>query len=99
MTRALRASRAKRSKFLDKYQGTAREVLETLIDIYAHEGVREVDNIAVLRSEEFKGFGGMVKVVKTFGGKPAYREAVRDLENALYRPTEDRSNQTISELE
>ncbi len=99
MTRALRASRAKRSKFLDKYQGTAREVLETLIDIYAREGVREVDNIVVLDNERFDPFGGMRKIVKAFGGKPAYREAIRDLENALYRPTEGRSDRTISELE
>lgn len=88
MTRQMRASRAARGKFLEKYQGVARKVLEIMIDIYAREGVREVDNIAVLRSEEFKELGGPVKVVKAFGGKPAYRAAIVDLENALYQPEE-----------
>ena len=61
-----------------------------MIDIYAREGVREVDDIAVLRSEEFKELGGPVKVVTAFGGKPAYRAAIMDLENALYQPEESR---------
>lgn len=47
-TRQMRSSRVKRSEFLDKYQGVAREVMETLLDIYAHEGVCEVDNRKVL---------------------------------------------------
>ena len=86
LTRAQRASRAQRSKFLDKYQGAAREILETLLDIYAHEGVREVGDVAVLRSEEFHRFGGPRKVVRLFGNPADYRQAITDLENALYRP-------------
>lgn len=92
MTRAMRASRVARSQFLEKYQGVARKVLELLVTIYAREGVKEVDDIAVLRSEEFRSMGGVVKVIKAFGGKEAYREAVLDLENALYRPKDDWSN-------
>ena len=42
-TRQMRSSRVKRGQFLDKYQGVAREVLERLLDIYAQEGVCEVD--------------------------------------------------------
>ena len=99
MTRQMRISRAARSKFLDKYQGPARAVLETLITIYAREGVREVDDIAVLRSEEFRPMGGPVNVVKAFGGKMQYRAAVIDLENALYRPLDNETTQTTMEIE
>lgn len=99
MTRQMRVSRAARSMFLDKYQGTARQVLETLITIYAREGVREVDDIAVLRSEEFRPMGGPVNVVKAFGGKMQYRAAVIDLEKALYRPLNDETTQTTMETE
>lgn len=88
MTRHMRASRALRNKFLDKYQGIAREVLEILISIYAREGVQEVDDIAVLRSEEFRPLGGMVKIVNAFGGKQAYLSAVADMESALYQPAQ-----------
>lgn len=99
MTRQMRASRAMRSRFLDKYQGVARKVLEILISIYAHEGVREVDDIAVLRSEEFRGLGGLPKIVKAFGDKSGYRAAVQELEDALYRPEERSENKNIMELE
>lgn len=83
MTREMRASRAKRSQFLEKYQNVAREVLEILINIYAREGIREVEDIAVLKSLEFRRLGGL-KVVHAFGGKSEYRSALKDLENAIY---------------
>ena len=99
MTRQMRISLAARSKFLEKYQGIARAVLEKLVSIYAREGVREVDDIAVLRSEEFRPMGGPVKVVKAFGGKMGYRAAVMDLENALYRPLNNKEHHLTMEKE
>ena len=92
LTRQARASRATRSRFLDKYQGIARQVLERLLDIYAHEGVLEVDRTGVLKSKEFWEFGSPTKIVREFGGKDQYREAVRDLENALYQEHEIENN-------
>ena len=86
LNRAARASRVARTKFLDKYQGIAKEVLSKLLDIYAHEGVFEIDNIAVLRSEEFSDMGGMSKIVKAFGGKKPYLDAVKSLEKEIYKP-------------
>jgi type I restriction enzyme R subunit len=85
MTRQARASRLARSKFLDRYQGVARSVLERLLTIYAHEGVCEIDDkMAVLRSQEFQDLGGLPNMIKSFGGKPAYLKAVNDLEKELY---------------
>ena len=92
MTRQMRSSRAKRSEFLDKYQGLAREVLTVLLDIYAHEGVREIEDLTVLRDESFRAFGGMPKIVKAFGGKPSYLEAVAQLEKALYSENKVQNN-------
>ena len=92
MTRQMRSSRAKRSEFLDKYQGLAREVLTVLLDIYAHEGVREIEDLTVLRDESFRAFGGMPKIVKAFGGKPSYLEAVAQLEKALYSENKAQNN-------
>lgn len=86
LTRQMRSSRVKRSQFLDRYQGKARKVLETLLDIYAHEGVCEVDNRNVLKSDEFRSMGGVLKIIQSFGGKDAYRKAVQDMERALYLP-------------
>jgi type I restriction enzyme R subunit len=86
MTRDVRADKARRSKFLEKYQGIAREVLETLIDIYARDGVTEVDNISVLKNPEFNQFRGMVNIIKNFGSKAKYLEAVKGLEAEFYAP-------------
>lgn len=86
MTRQLRASKARRSRLLEKYQGTCREVLERLIDIYAHNGVVNIDDSSVLKGESFKSLGGQMKIAKEFGGKTAYKEAVRELERSLYVP-------------
>lgn len=85
-TRQMRSSRVKRGQFLDKYQGVAREVLERLLDIYAQEGVCEVDSRKVLQSKEFKSFGGLPKIIKSFGGPASYDEAVKAMERELYLP-------------
>lgn len=85
-TRQMRSSRVKRSEFLEKYQGIARDVLETLLDIYAHEGVCEVDSRKVLQSKEFKSFGGLPKIIKSFGSTAAYDAAVKAMERELYVP-------------
>lgn len=88
-TRQMRSSRVKRGQFLDKYQGIARDVLETLLDIYAHEGVCEVDSRKVLQSKEFKSFGGLPKIIKSFGGAAAYDAAVKAMEKELYLPVQN----------
>lgn len=97
-TRQMRSSRVKRSEFLDKYQGVAREVMETLLDIYAHEGVCEVDNRKVLQSKEFKSFGGPLKIINIFGGKDAYDAAVKAMEKALYMPMANNQNNKINKF-
>ena len=86
LTRTMRASRAARSQFLEKYQGLAREVMERLLDIYAHEGVCEAADIRVLKSEEFRNCGGALKIIGAFGGKPNFLHAMRDMQTELYRP-------------
>lgn len=84
MTRQLRAQKARRSRFLEKYQGTCREVLERLIDIYARTSVANMDDMTVLKGTSFADMGGMVRIVKQFGGRDEYLAAVKGLENTLY---------------
>ena len=86
MTRELRASKARNSKFLAKYQGVCRDVLETLLDIYARTGVANISNRQVLNTQAFRTYGGPVKILREFGGKTGYADAVRDLESSLYQP-------------
>lgn len=96
MTRDMRSSRVKRGKFLEKYHGLARDVLEILLTIYAKEGICEVDSRQVLKSKEFKTFGGLPKIIKSFGGPDAYDAAVKAMELELYMPLINNQNNILT---
>ena len=85
LTRRERAQQAKRSGLFEKYSGKAREVLEALLDKYADRGVYEIEDPAILRIDPFQKMGQPTKIVGYFGGKEEYRQAVRELEQAIYR--------------
>lgn len=95
MTRELRASKARRSKFLEKYQGTCRAVLEKLLDIYARTSVVNIDDRSILKGESFKSFGGPQKILSQFGGKDEYLAAVHELERTLYVPEANSINSSM----
>ena len=97
MTRELRASKARNSKFLAKYQGVCRDVLETLLDIYARTGVTNIANRQVLNTKALQTYGSPVKIMNKFGGKDNYLLAIRDLENGLYLPENLPENTSLEE--
>ena len=53
MTRRERANNVKKRDYLSKYQGMARQVLETLLDKYADNGIIELENENVLELPPF----------------------------------------------
>lgn len=85
LTRRERADNVKKRDFLSRYSGVARQVLEALLEKYMNTGIYEVENIAVLKLDPFVKFGSAAKIVKQFGGKEAYLNAVRELEKELYK--------------
>ena len=89
MTRHMRANRVRQGKFLEKYQGIARDILESLLDVYARLGVAEIDDITVLQNQPMSSFGGVSRIVGAFGGTDAYKEAVRAMQRELYLPPQD----------
>lgn len=85
LTKAERINNVKKQGYLYKYSDEAREVLEVLLDKYMNSGIKDVENISILKLSEFDKFGGMLNIInKKFGGKENYTMAVRGLENALY---------------
>jgi type I restriction enzyme R subunit len=84
LTRAERANNVKKKDFFSKYSGDARAVLEILLDKYMNQGITEVEDIKVLSLADFADYGKPAKIVKLFGGKAQYEQAVRDLEENLY---------------
>ena len=84
LTRKDRAEQVKKRDFLSRYSGTAREVLETLLEQYRNLGISEISRTEILRLESFHRFGKPAKISALFGGKAGYLKAVRELEDAIY---------------
>ena len=85
LTRKERANNVKKRDFLSKYKGVAREVLEALLDRYMNTGIYELEKVEVLKLSEFKRFGMPAKIASYFGGKAGYFQAVKELEEEIYK--------------
>lgn len=86
LTRRERAEQVKKRDIFTRYEGQAREVLESLVEKYADAGIAPVEDPKVLTLAPFSQIGAPMELVQAFGGKPGYDQAVSELENALYRP-------------
>lgn len=84
LTRAERANNVKKRDFFSKYSGDARAVLEILLEKYMNQGITEVEDIKVLSLADFEKYGKPAKIVKLFGGKEQYEQAIKELEESIY---------------
>ncbi|WP_417091435.1 EcoAI/FtnUII family type I restriction enzme subunit R [Marvinbryantia sp.] len=85
LTRRERAENVKKSDFLSKYSGTARKVLEALLEKYKDTGIYEIERTEVLKLDPFMRMGKPSKIASYFGGKDGYYQAVQELEQAIYQ--------------
>ena len=85
LTRRERANNVKKRDYISKYSGTAREVIEALLDMYSDEGIYQIENTQVLKLNPFVKIGKPAAIVRLFGGKDGYRQAVRELEEEIYK--------------
>ena len=84
LTKAERANNVKKRGYLYKYSDMAQSVLERLLERYMNEGITDLENPQVLGLDDFKEFGSPLKIVKLFGNKKKYLEAVKELEKEIY---------------
>lgn len=85
LTRRERAENVKKRDFLHKYTGAARAVIEALLDKYANEGITEIIKTDILKLDPFRRMGNPARIAKLFGGKAGYQNAVRELEDEIYK--------------
>jgi type I restriction enzyme R subunit len=85
LTRKERAREVKKRNYFAKYGEKARRVLEALLDKYADEGIEVIEERQILTITPFTEMGTAMELVKAFGGKQAYEQAIRELEQELYR--------------
>lgn len=84
LTRRERAEQVKKRDYFTKYGDQARRVLEALLDKYAEGGVGEIEETQILTVVPFSEFGTPIEIIRSFGGKDGYQEAVRELKRSLY---------------
>lgn len=85
LTRHERANNVKKRGYLYKYSDLAQKVLESLLDKYSSDkNIDDLTDTKVLELKPFDKFGNPIKIVKAFGGKKKYIEAVKGLEKEIY---------------
>lgn len=87
LTRRERAENVKKRDAFTKYGDKARAVLDALLAKYADEGVLNLDDANVLRIAPFSTIGTPIELIRAFGGKPGFEQAVHDLQSELYKDT------------
>ena len=85
LTRKERAEKVRKRNYFAKYGGTARAVLEALLNKYQDEGVIDLDEPNVLRIAPFSQIGTPVQLVKEFGSPADFEAAVHELQSTLYQ--------------
>ncbi|SIQ99484.1 EcoAI/FtnUII family type I restriction enzme subunit R [Pontibacter lucknowensis] len=85
LTRKERAEQVKKRNYFEKYGTGAREVLQTLLEKYADEGISSLENNSVLTVKPLNQFGTPIEIVKRFGKKADFEKAINELEQELYK--------------
>ncbi|WP_397572505.1 EcoAI/FtnUII family type I restriction enzme subunit R [Silanimonas sp.] len=86
LTRRERANGVKKRDFFTRYGPQARAVLEALLNKYQDEGVvGDLDNVRVLQIPPFSEMGTALQLLKPFGGKAGFEEAVHALQTEIYK--------------
>ena len=85
LTRQERAENVKKRDVFSKYGPQARAVLEALLAKYADENVLNLDDANVLKIAPFTTMGSVVQLIKPFGSRQGFEQAVHDIQSALYQ--------------
>ncbi|MDP2817449.1 MAG: DEAD/DEAH box helicase family protein [Polaromonas sp.] len=84
LTRRERASRVKKRNVFTQYGPVARKVIDALLDKYADEGIATIEADTVFNVQPFTDIGRPFEIIKSFGGRPQYLNALQTLERELY---------------
>ncbi|MEO8616173.1 MAG: DEAD/DEAH box helicase family protein [Luteolibacter sp.] len=85
LTRRERADNVKKRDVFTKYGEQARKVIDALLDKYADDGFRDLEDPEIIRMDPLSKLGSPVQIIRAFGGKPEYDAAVHALTDELYK--------------
>ncbi len=84
LSRRERANNVKKRNYFAKYGEQARAVLNAMLDKYADEGIKNIENMKILYVNPFNEIGNPLELINSFGGKGQYLKAVSELEKQIY---------------
>lgn len=84
LTRRERVENTRKRDVFTKYGPQARAVLDALLAKYQDEGVLNLDDTNVLKIAPFSTMGSVVQLIKAFGGRDEFEQAVHDMQATLY---------------
>jgi type I restriction enzyme, R subunit len=84
LTRKERADKVKKRDVFTKYGEQARKVLDALLDKYADQGISQIENMQILTIKPISDLGTPLEILKLFGSKDEYIEAVKLLKKEIY---------------
>lgn len=84
LTRYERVNKVLKKGYLYKYSEMAQNILKDLLEKYSDNNELELTDTKILQLKPFEEYGSPMEIVKVFGGKEKYIEAVEELEDELY---------------
>lgn len=85
LTRGERANNVKKRNYFTKYGEKAQSVIKSLLDKYADDDLITIESLDVLKLDPLNKLGSPLEIINAFGGKENYIQALKELENELYK--------------
>ncbi|MCL2721347.1 MAG: DEAD/DEAH box helicase family protein [Treponema sp.] len=85
LTRKERANNVKKRNYFSKYGEQAQAVIQSLLDKYADSDIFSIESMEVLKQFPVNKHGAPLEIIKFFGGKDNYLEAIKELKIELYK--------------
>jgi type I restriction enzyme, R subunit len=85
LTRKERADNVRKRDYFTKYGELARKVIDSLLEKYSDEGMLDLENPAIITLDPINKLGTAPEIINAFGGKPAYDQAIHELNEQLYQ--------------
>lgn len=84
LTRKERADSVTKRNVFTKYGALARKVIDALLVKYADDGIRDLEDPAIITLDPIKQLGTAPEIIRAFGGRKAYDDAIHELTDELY---------------
>jgi type I restriction enzyme R subunit len=84
LTRRQRAEGVRKRDVFSKYGSQARTVLDALLQKYQDEGIVDLGNPRILQISPIDKIGTPVELIRQFGSRRGFEQAVHELQDALY---------------